>query len=58
VPMVFKCLSLTVGILPLKLAHESMFPNLITPNLNILIDCPRLLNNLHVYIQTFVLDGP
>jgi hypothetical protein len=30
-------LSLTVAILPLELAHETMLPNLIMPSLNILI---------------------
>jgi flagellar biosynthesis protein FliQ len=54
--VVLKCLCLTIRIFPLEPAHESMLPNLIMPSLNILIHGPWLLNNLHVYIQSVVLD--
>jgi hypothetical protein len=57
VPMLHKCLSLTVGILPLEPAHETMLSNLIMPSLNILIYSLGLVNNLHVYLQTVILDG-
>jgi hypothetical protein len=57
VPVVLKCLSFTVGIHPLKPAHESMLPNLIMPSLNILINSPRLLNCLHVNLQSVLLDS-
>jgi hypothetical protein len=56
VPKVQECLSLTVVILPLELAHKSMLPNLIMPNLNILIYGLGLANNLHVYLQTVLFD--
>jgi hypothetical protein len=56
-PLVLKCLSLTVGILPFEDAHESMLPNPIMPSLNINIDGPGLLSNLQVYRQTVVLDS-
>jgi hypothetical protein len=52
-----ECLSLTVGILPLEPAYETMLPNLIMPSLNILIYSLGLVNNLHVYLQTVLLDG-
>jgi hypothetical protein len=57
VHVVQKCLSLTVVILSFEPAYESMLPNLIMPSLNILIYGLRLLNNLHVYLQTVLLDS-
>jgi hypothetical protein len=57
VPVLQKCLSLTIAILPLEPAHETMLPNLIMPSLNILINGLGLVNNLHVYLQTVLLDG-
>jgi hypothetical protein len=57
VHVVQECLSLTVVILSLEPAHESMLPNLIIPSLNILIYGLGLVNNLHVYLQTVLLDG-
>jgi hypothetical protein len=56
--MVPKCLILTIEILPLELANDSMFLNLITPSLNILIYGLWLLNNLHVYLQTLFFNYP
>jgi hypothetical protein len=56
-PVVLKCLSLTVRILPFEPAHESILPNLITPSLNILINGLGHLNNIHVYLQTVVFNG-
>jgi hypothetical protein len=56
-PVVLKCLSLTIGILPFEKANESMLPNLIMPSLNIIIDSLGLFNNLYVYFQTVVFDG-
>jgi hypothetical protein len=55
-PLVLKYLGLTIRILPLEHARESKFPNLIMPSLNIHIDGPGLLNNIHVYIQNVLLD--
>jgi hypothetical protein len=57
VPVLQKCLSLTVVILPLEPVHETMLPNLIMPSLNILIYGLELVNNLQVYLQTVLLDG-
>jgi hypothetical protein len=57
VPLVLKCLGLTVGILPFEHFHESRLPNLIMPSLNIHIDGPGLLNAIHVNFQTVLLDG-
>jgi hypothetical protein len=54
--VVLKCLSLVVGILLLEKAQKSMLLNLILPSLDILIDGPQLLNNLHVYLQYVLLD--
>jgi hypothetical protein len=54
--VVLECLSLIVGFLPLEHARESILPNLIMPGLNILINGPWLLNNLHVNHQSVVLD--
>jgi hypothetical protein len=56
-PLVLKCLSLTVGIFSFKDAHESMLLNPIMPSLNIYINGPGLLSNLHVYRQTVLLDS-
>jgi hypothetical protein len=55
-PLVLKCLNLTVGFLPFEEAHESMLPNLIMSSLNIHINGLGLLSNLHVYRQTVILD--
>jgi hypothetical protein len=52
-----ECLSLTVVIPPLEHIHETMLPNLIMLSLNILIYGLGLVNNLHVYFQTVLLDG-
>jgi hypothetical protein len=57
VPVLHECLGLTIGILPLEPAHETMLPNLIMPSLNILIYSLGLVNNLHVYLQIVLLDG-
>jgi hypothetical protein len=57
VPLVLKCLGLTVGLLPFEDSHESKLPNLIMPSLNIHIDGPRLLNAIHVNFQAIFLDG-
>jgi hypothetical protein len=54
---VLKCLSFTIGIHPLEPTHESMLPNLIIPRLNILINSPRLLNCMHVNLQSGLLDN-
>jgi hypothetical protein len=56
-PLVLKCLSLTVGILPFEDAHESMLPNSIMPSMNIHIHGSGLLSNFQVYRQTVVLVG-
>jgi hypothetical protein len=56
-PLVLKCVRLTVGILPFEEAHESMLPNLIMPSLDVHINGPRLFNNLHVYHQAIFVDG-
>jgi hypothetical protein len=56
-PLVLKCLRLTVGFLPFEEAHESMLLNLIIPSLDVHINGPRLLNNLHVYHEAVFLDG-
>jgi hypothetical protein len=57
VPVLQECLSLTIAILSLEPAHETMVPNLIMPSLNLLIYGLGLVNNLHVYLQTVLLDG-
>jgi hypothetical protein len=57
VPVVQKCLSLTIGFLFLESAHESMLSNLITPSLDILIYGLGILKNLHAYLQTVILDS-
>jgi hypothetical protein len=56
-PLVLKCLSLTVGIFSFEDAHESMLPNPIMPSLNIYIDGPGLLSNFHVYHKNVLLDS-
>jgi hypothetical protein len=56
-PLVLKCLRLTVGFLPFEEAHESLLPNLIVPTLDVHINGPGLLNDLHIYQQAIFLDG-
>jgi hypothetical protein len=56
-PLVLKCLSLTVGIFPFEDAHESMLPSSIMPSLNIHIDGPGFLSHLHVNLHTVLLGG-
>jgi hypothetical protein len=56
-PLVLKCLSLTVVLLPFEDAHESMLPNPIMPSLNIHIDGLGLLSNFHVYRRNVLLDS-
>jgi hypothetical protein len=57
VPLLLKCLGLSVGILPFEDACESRLPNLIMPSLNIYIDALGLLNDIHVYFQIVLLNA-
>jgi hypothetical protein len=57
IPVVFKCLSLSVGVLLVEPPHESILPNLIMPSLNELTNNLRLLNTLNAYLQTVLIES-